>query len=217
MESGNIKSSGINWLAVFIEAFLVVLGVLLALAANNWRDEHNQRQRAEVAMQSILEELDLNRLALGDAIVYHTGLMDTLYGHMRAYGIAAANKPGIDVFQKGFVHPAQPLSRAWEAANATGLVESMPYEDVLLISNVYKHQEQYEVLSRTFGQQIYSRMFDGGTESILDNYQNLAQIIGSFAYTECNLADEYIEVLSGLKEDSTQLARPIYCNYLPSQ
>ncbi|MEM8486107.1 MAG: hypothetical protein AAF564_11195 [Bacteroidota bacterium] len=223
-----MKSDTINWFAIFIEAFFVVLGVFLALAVNNWRDDYNKQQRAEVALKSIIEEIDVNRIAVNEAILYHTGLMDTLYKHMRAYGVAAENKPGMDVFTGGFVNPAEPLSRAWETANATGVVENMPYTQVLLISNVYKYQEQYEVLSTTFGQEIYRRMFNEGVDGIGDNFQNLAQIIGSFAYTECNLAAEYINVLTSLEDaradrvnaDSLDTAgaalnAPIFCDLMP--
>lgn len=198
-----MKSDNINWFAILLEAFFVVLGVLLALAANNWRDDYNKQQRAELALSSIIEEINANRTAVDEAILYHTALMDTLYKHMGRYGVTSENRPGMDVFAGGFVNPAEPLSRAWETANATGVIENMPYEQVLLISSVYKHQDQYEVLSTTFGQEIYKRMFNDGVDGIRDNFQNLAQIIGSFAFTECNLAQEYINVLSSLEDNTT--------------
>ena len=80
-----MKTDNINWFAIFLEAFFVVLGVFLALAASDWRDDYNKQQQAGVALRSIIEEMDANRVSVNEAIVYHTGLMDTLYKHMRAY------------------------------------------------------------------------------------------------------------------------------------
>ena len=43
-------SSTINWKAIFLEAFFVVLGVVLAFAANGYRESQNNERRAETAM-----------------------------------------------------------------------------------------------------------------------------------------------------------------------
>lgn len=216
-----MKTHQINWLAILLEAFFVVLGVLLALGANNWRDHHNNQLHAETALISIVEELHANHEAVNTAINYHSYLMDTLYKFMGRYANQPDKFPDADVFNKGFTNPAVPLSRAWEAANATGVIEYMPYDQVLLISQVYKSQEQYENQSHAIGQQIYGRMFNEGMGGILQNYKNMTQIIGTFAYNECGLAFAYKEVIPQLKQstnqDSTQLEIPVFCNYMPKR
>ncbi len=210
-----MKSKSINLRAILLETFFLVLGVLLALAANNWRENSNNRQRAAMARASIVEELATNHNAMEGAIGYHSQLMDTLYKFMRQYGQTPDRFPGTEVFHKGFVNPASTLSSAWDAATGAGVVEHLPYDELLLIARIYKLQEQYEIQSRSIGQQIYSHMFDEGTQAIVQNYRNLVQIIGSFVYTECGLAEEYARVIPLLKKDSQEVSVPPTCQYVP--
>ena len=210
-----MRNNQINWLAIFVEAFFLVLGVLLALAANNWREDYKKKQSAEIAFQSIAEELTSNHQAVSEAILYHSQIMDTLYKHMRAYQGPSAPVPDAKVYSKGFMKPASPLSGAWEAAIATGVVENASYEKVRMISHVYEMQEQYDAQSLAVSEQIYARMFEEGMSGVMRNYRNLAQIIGAFFYTECGLVTEYVAVIPELRGDSTQLAIPQYCQFLP--
>lgn len=212
-----MKGNEINWRAALLEAFFLVLGVLLAMGAANWRENRANERRAATALQSVIEELNTNHKAVIDAIDYHSQLLDTLYQHMGRYAGNPEVIPGTDVFTGGFVKPAVPLSGAWEAAMATGITEYMPFEDVLLISQIYKNQEQYDTQSKFVGQQIYGRLFDQGTTGILNNYQNLTQIIGSFVYSECGLEAEYASVIFTLSGDSTIVATPQFCNYIPQR
>lgn len=99
----------------------------------------------------------------------------------------------------------------------TGVIEFMNYEEVLLISQTYKHQEQYESQSRAIGQQIYNRMFERGTQGVLQNYRNHVQILGAFVYTECSLAKEYSHVIPLLQSGSTAMEVPRFCQYIPSR
>lgn len=77
-----MRSENINLRVILLETFFLVLGVLLALGANNWREQHNNEQRAETARLSILEELKSNQEAVTAAIDYHSYLMDTVYKFM---------------------------------------------------------------------------------------------------------------------------------------
>ncbi|HEX7324984.1 MAG TPA: hypothetical protein VF292_06495 [Rhodanobacteraceae bacterium] len=54
-----------------IEASLIVFSVMLALAANRWRDQHAAQQRLIAAEQHIRIELEDNRVILLDMIPYH--------------------------------------------------------------------------------------------------------------------------------------------------
>ncbi len=210
-----MNSTPINWRAILLETFFLVLGVLLALAANNWRESRNNSLRVEMARTSIIDELATNHTAIEAAIAYHSQIMDTLYKFMQIHGQRPNQTPGVDVFHKGFTNPASTLSSAWDAATGAGITEYMPYDELVLISRIYRQQEKYEIQSRSIGQQIYSRMFDEGTAGIVRNYRNLVQIIGSFIYTECGLAEEYARVIPILKKDTLQVSVPVYCKYIP--
>jgi hypothetical protein len=47
-----------NWFTVLIELLVVVIGVVLALQLGQWKQEHELRQREEVVLARIGEELD---------------------------------------------------------------------------------------------------------------------------------------------------------------
>lgn len=49
-----------------LEAVFVVLGVILALAANEWLQYSNQKAEAEAAIVSIHDEIQVNHMADGE-------------------------------------------------------------------------------------------------------------------------------------------------------
>lgn len=211
------RTASINYKSILLEAFFVVLGVVLAFAANNFREQRNNERRAEAALLSIVDELESNHASFIKAIEYHSFLSDTLYKFARSYGNDPERYPSGQLFSKGFINPATPISRAWDAAASTGIIEYIPYDEVLLISKVYENQQRYETQSVMVATEVYSLMFNHGIEGIRKKYQNLANITGSFFYRECELVSAYAEVLPALRRDSVTVAIPQYCNYLPKR
>ena len=164
------------------EATFVVLGVVLALAANEWRQSREERRRASVATTAIAAELQANRAALVTASQYHTQLLDSLRAQR-----PATWRPSPWMFPRGFVAPAQLSSTAWQSAADAGVVEHMPYKAVLRLSRAYADQSRYEHQAQTIGQVIYAELYRDGVEGITGNYRNLGNLIGSFLYREKQL------------------------------
>ena len=63
--------------AIF-EAFFVVLAVVLALAANEWRQGRADREQARGALASIVEELEANRQAVSESLQYHQSRLELI-------------------------------------------------------------------------------------------------------------------------------------------
>ncbi len=185
---------------ILLEAFIVVLGVVLALAVNEWREHYNRNQHAETALEGILSALDVNRKAIDSALTYHLQLADTLRGFTRQASQGALPYPGL--FSKGYIAPATLLNTAWDAANATDAVTNMNYADVLMLSRIYEEQRGYEYQARLGGQLIYAKLFSEGHEGMVRNYANLSTIIATFWYIECGLLESYGQVLAQLGEAS---------------
>jgi sensor domain CHASE-containing protein len=57
-----------NWFTVLIELLVVVIGVVLALQLGQWKQEHELRQREQVVLARIGEELDA-MVAHAEAVV----------------------------------------------------------------------------------------------------------------------------------------------------
>ncbi len=192
----------LRWLPIMVEAFIVVLGVVLALAANEWREHYNRKQHAETALEGILSELHVNRRAIDSALAYHLQLDDTLRGFMRQASQGALPYPDGRLFSKGYIAPATLLNTAWDASNATDAVTDMNYADVLMLSRIYEKQRSYEDQARLGGQLIYAKLFSEGHEGMVRNYANLSTIIATFWYIECGLLESYGQVLAQLGQES---------------
>ncbi len=209
----------LRWKPLLLEAFFVVLGVVLALAANEWREQHNQQQHAVVALESIRSELAENKQAIEAALTYHYHLMDTLGSLVQQAASAEVSPfsyPDGRLFSQGYTAPATLLSTAWDAANATDAVTNMDYDEVLLLSRIYEEQRRYEQQTQVSGQLIYEKLFKEGHAGIRRNYANLHSLISAFWYSECELLASYQEVqgqLEGENEAKTQ-DLPEGCQYV---
>jgi hypothetical protein len=193
----------VDWRSILLEAFFVVLGVVLALAANEWRRAHEDRQNAATAMASIREELHTHRLAVLQSVQYHAQLLDTLTSLSRRAqaGNPSSSPPMLPerrLFARGFFHPATLLHTARDAAAATDAVRHMSYADVLPLARIYAVQDQYRQQSEQVGQLLYGHLFSHGFGGVLQNYANLSTILAAFWYRECQLLHRYEDTLRQL-------------------
>lgn len=206
----------IDWMPILLEAFFVVFGVVLAFGVNEWREQQEQQRDADAALASILSELRLNHDAIVEAATYHGELMNTLRSFRPASGGEGPQYPDHAVFAGGYTRPAELISTAWNAANATDLVGFMHYDDVLRLAHIYQQQEDYHEQTLLVGQNLYTKLFNEGHEAVRRNYANLINLISAYLYTECNLIDDYSAILAhfaGTPPDSSE-APPI-CAYMP--
>lgn len=181
--------------AALFEAAFVVLGVVLALAANEWREQRASAARADHALAGILEELEENRRSVASSLAYHQGILEAIDA-----AAAASETPGIGTFSRGFVSAANVYRTAWESASATGAFETMDFETVLSLSRAYAQQERYEHQAQGIAPLIYEDLYRGGTGAILANYSNLASLVRTLAYRERELLELYDETLANTTE-----------------
>jgi len=176
----------------FFEAFFVVFGVVLALAANEWRQNAAATRHADEALATIEAELTTNRDLVIASREYHQGQVDLLTERMKASEPVYPRE-----FPKGFIFPARVSDTAWEVAKETGALANMDYETVLALSNVYAAQDRYMNQAEMVGALIYEVMLDGGIEAVVDNHKNLMSVIYTFVYRETGLIEEYAAVPAG--------------------
>ena len=188
----------VDWRSILLEAFFVVLGIVLALGANEWRQAQVDERNAERALASIREEMVANRTAIFRSAEYHIEISDSLFALARRPGAGPAALPDPGLFSRGFINPAPLLSTAWEAAGAVDAIRHMPYADVLILARMYERQTRYTTQSELGGGVIYNALFDRGFGGILRNHVNLGSIIGGFWYRECELLVAYDEALGKL-------------------
>lgn len=180
------------------EAAFVVLGVVLALAANEWRQARVQAHEARDAITEIIAELDANRAAVAQSMAYHSTLLDTLQTYE-----APDQRPSIRLFPRGFIAPASIFSTAWTSASETGALTHADFADVLHLSRAYALQEDYTEQASNIGQLIYQDLYRGGTTSILGNYRNLTILIMTFVYREQELLETYDRTLAAFAKETS--------------
>lgn len=179
--------------SAFFEAVFVVFGVVLALAANEWRQKANANQMAQEALGSIVAELKTNQNLIADSQQYHQAQVGKLVGMMKDNKV-----PTMDDYPRGFINPAWVTDTAWTVAQETGVLADMDYNTVLVLSATYESLERYEKQSDMVGQKIYGELFDGGAESLAANPKNLMNIIYTFIYREEQLKAGLQETLQTL-------------------
>ncbi len=181
--------------AASFEAAFVVFGVLLALAANEWRNKIAEDKASARALQSTYRELSDNQKLVEASYQYHQGTSRVLY--------TLNGKADVKMFSKGFVFPARVTSNAWLTASETGALKNASYEKVLTLANVYSAQKSYESQSSTIGGLIYEKLFQGGTDSIINSPSQLATIIATMSYRERELLALYEKVLEAIYQQRT--------------
>ncbi len=120
-----------------VEGFSVMLAVLLALAADSWREDRANRELAVRARASVLEEVRGNLAELNDTREDHVALLERLVrdiDELDAGGTSA---------EVGFSF-ALLSSAAWQTAQVTRATQFLDFEWVRRMAQLYDAQELFE-------------------------------------------------------------------------
>lgn len=179
-----------GWGSAIFQAVLVVLGVVLGFAVTEWQANAREQDEAQHALSGIIEEIGANRTAVVEARAYH---------EEKLFAMTAAQKAGTKLdfrlFDRGFVAPAQVSSAAWTSASEVGALSHLPFDQVLSLSKVYAQQAAYQQQQATVSSVIYTEIFAGGTEGMLDHAAGLRAIISTFQYREQQLEAAYASAI----------------------
>ena len=64
---------------MLLEGFFIMLGVMVALAANEWRENHALAKRTDVALENIRLEILRNQATLQQRLPYHQAMSDSIH------------------------------------------------------------------------------------------------------------------------------------------
>lgn len=145
-------SKKIPWTKLSVEFVSIFLSVLLALAANEWRDNRNQRKICQKGVESIYAELKENYNMIDKAHqshLYFKGLIDSLIT-TSSFDSESAEKALVSGIDIEFAHNV-----AWEAARITNITSSMDIDLVGELADIYNGQEIYN----SAGQRVIDELF----------------------------------------------------------
>ncbi|MCH9647003.1 MAG: hypothetical protein K0U98_02125 [Deltaproteobacteria bacterium] len=131
---------------ILLEIFSVVLAVLVALGVNQWQEDKENAELAELARTKIEAEVRSNIDEVEGAGTKIQGLLAELRGTIKEVETGAEGEIGLSF-------PVAVLSSsAWDTSKATQALNYMDFEWVMRVGRVYDlqkihHQSQTEVLN----------------------------------------------------------------------
>ena len=173
---------------------LLLLGGLVALGGDTWRDARQRDKRVTSTLASIRAELETNAELVANARAHHLRVVDTL-----RYYSDHNTVPDSTVYLGGVFNPSQLTSTAWQSARETGVLADIDYRIVLAIAPAYENQERYRALGESVTQSIMIDMRrDGVTAIFRDRFARFIPLAVDFANRERVLADKYRATLAQL-------------------
>jgi len=185
------KTNPISWKALFVEVVLIVLGLSLALMANEWREGRKDQRLAEAAMKSISRELQANQTFLENRVPYYEALVDSVVVILEAEGPDAAIRP-----IPGWRGLQPPLLRSssYQAALATQAFVHVDYQLVDVLSQVYAVQDVYRLLIEKYVDLFLSDDLDTMRE-MRTAFQDLAslgrEVMGAYQMAMTTIPEEF--------------------------
>ena len=183
------------------EGFLIVFSVLFALFINKLFDDYKTKQKKEVAIESIKNELNRNALIVKDWKARHIAIRD------RIISINNGNNDSIKselrknkFFVMGLLTDQESLidntltKTAWESAKSTGIVAEFDFKTIEILTQVYSLQEL--ITEKTLGE-LSNFYFDTDTH----NLENLDQTLLQFQLRFWELTGQE-ELMISLYDDS---------------
>ena len=131
------------------EAGLIVLGLIGALVVEEWRDTRQREVRVRGALESIRNELAMNRAALDEVLERNAKTMDALRESERTGRI----------YEGGIIRPGTFSLVAWEAARDAAITNDVPHETLVSLGRAYSALSGYMADVRLFTSYLYT--YDG--------------------------------------------------------
>jgi hypothetical protein len=119
------------------EIISIVVGVLLALAVNEWNENRVHKTRANEAIQNVILEINSNVKFMSVVNANNRAIIDLLNSKSTNSG---------DESSKQFVPGLQIQDTAWQMLHSSGVSEFIDYSTLYEISAIYSLQDIYKNL-----------------------------------------------------------------------
>lgn len=130
------------WGLLSVEALLVVLSVLLALALNSWREGRANEALALRSLQGVMDEADVNCSRIRSFHEYHRSVAD---GEREPGGIQVGLIP----------------NDAWQSAQSTGAAAYVNYDIAVIIGKVHASQADHRTIVEAHMQAMFVALAGG--------------------------------------------------------
>lgn len=180
---------------VLAEVSLIVIGVLLALALDSWRERKAQIATLQGLLTQVVDEVRSNRVACADAIPFHREA-EAAYGAASDLLRLEGRFEQPEVAAQG-ARELRLSDAAFEALLNSSVVEQLPPDVLIKLSAVYQEQERYTTRNQVyFATVLATDLMDGFRFFRLNQYW-----AAEMAEGETRLLKGYDELLSALPKD----------------
>lgn len=175
-----------EWLVrAAFEAGLIVVGLIGALALNDWHDRRQRDQSVRDALASIRIELQSNLTSIVEVIKFNENLMGVLTES------AKTGKPYMDRIVAGM----DLSTTAWDAARDAGISNDIPFPILMVLGRAYTSQGGFVREIEFFLNQMYtgSVAYDMRKEPL-----GLRGILSDYTHHARRLRQHYQDALAAL-------------------
>ena len=138
---------------LLLEVFFIVLGVMIALAANEWREQRALDTRTNTALENIRLEILRNQQTMQQRLPYHEALRDSLENYLpelRGVSFQQVSERRLGM-QRGLFFLLV-YDAAWQAALTSEVLSNVDYETLTVLSTIYQVQAYLKTVEeRTAG------------------------------------------------------------------
>lgn len=124
---------------LLLEFAVIIVGALLALALDDWRDNREREARDRVVLEQLAAELSANRSALETESAYHREILDPI----RTARLTMQNSGNFALPEdwEG-IRPILLTRSAFDLAVMTGVLARVPADTALSLARTYEEAER---------------------------------------------------------------------------
>ena len=141
---------------MLLEVFFIMLGVMVALAANEWREGRALDKRTDVALENIRLEILRNQATLQLRLPYHQAMSDSIrvnYPILRDIPFEFVEIARLGMARGPFFESL--YNTAWQTALTSQILPNVDYETLTLLATIYQTQDELKEVEHQFSSIIF--------------------------------------------------------------
>ncbi len=142
---------------MLLEVFFIMLGVMVALAANEWRENSALAKRTDVALENIRLEILRNQATLQQRLPYHQAMSDSIhvnYPKLRDVSLEFEEVTRLGMARGPFFESL--YNTAWQTALTSQILPNVDYETLTLLATIYQTQDEMKEKENQFSSILFS-------------------------------------------------------------
>ena len=142
---------------LLLEVFFIVLGVMVALTGNEWREQHALAKRTNAALENIRLEILRNQQTVQLRLPYHQAMSDSIHANYR--NLREISFEDIDVASIGMARGPffeSLYNTAWQTALTSQILPNVDYETLTLLATIYQTQDELKEVDNQFSSILFS-------------------------------------------------------------